>query len=951
MTGNDPTSPSQGLNPNLPPRVAITLSREQFLYSLARTPTPARFQRPRSNCQVSTALNTNVTPGSETTPSSEQFLHSLSGTPSTAHFQQPRSNRHIHRGLNSPFQTGGIEGSATRYPHDATGVHGFGAIGGPNSGLYSEPPGENSIPQTNQSLEKANKRHNFIPNEAVTNIQRLAPEAESRSPLRAAQIPTPSSERSTIGGQRKTGLGTTASDLYSIAPSPPSLMTSVGPVELGERNTPSNVSDESGYGSNDSSGEESGSLYTDSNVPLSGNGDYENLRAANADRISPGPPKKKLKRPSHSYSEIFPQNVALQVSQRERAEKAAPGEICRTFDRLQLVEERVVQNSSLDSGEGLSDDGSSMMESQLITGDVLFEDDSSMIESRHIVPETSLVKNPNPSGAQKRHVGHVDYLDLSRAFGVEPSLHGDNRGDAPTPIGSNAQRTRGIKESGRTTVGDKSQKRNADFKEIIDIQFGPEHFVDDSGHGQEEQRGSTIDAKKGGPIPGQPNVWQTKQAGQVSGGNPSSVANYETPSIIEDYDMDVDPSPQSEESDNDGSFSDSPLLDISPAKSTFKRRVAFNEDVEIIRQQLAMVSAPFPVSTASSEDGADYDHMIEDGEDDENDGDDDDDDNDDSTHSEGSDSHASENGSEVGSSADEHSIGPSSPRHDRRSLNTTLPSTPIRRWAEAEELDSSSGEVENEMLDDEDEMILDDTSNTVSKRHQVSDAVHAWGKGYDGERLKLSPSCPWAPRRSALPRHSTGVDGDIYASPSFPKVPRKKTVNNIRLSQSQMDWGPTQPATPMPQGYHRAPSIELGNAGSPPLSFYSQSITDSQTSRVVDLSYQSKKFMVADVPSYFSAASRSFDQLVYKPTMPIMRSRSMPLRSQYFAKERQCWSTGENISSNFVSAGKVASFMGSQDEGNTGLKALTRHISIGFGTPDRRRRNPSLSFRPPLKHI
>lgn len=32
--------------------MVTTLSREQFLYSLSRTPSPARFQRPRSNCQI-----------------------------------------------------------------------------------------------------------------------------------------------------------------------------------------------------------------------------------------------------------------------------------------------------------------------------------------------------------------------------------------------------------------------------------------------------------------------------------------------------------------------------------------------------------------------------------------------------------------------------------------------------------------------------------------------------------------------------------------------------------------------------------------------------------------------------------------------------------------------------------------------------------------------------------
>ncbi|ELR09598.1 hypothetical protein GMDG_04092 [Pseudogymnoascus destructans 20631-21] len=429
----------------------------------------------------------------------------------------------------------------------------------------------------------------------------------------------------------------------------------------------------------------------------------------------------------------------------------------------------------------------------------------------------------------------------------------------------------------------------------------------------------------------------------MSDANPENIAGYKAPSITEDVNMDMDPSPQSEESDNDSNFSDSLQLETSPKATKLKRRVTFNEDVEVIRQQLSMVSAPLPISIASSDNESDEDRKDEDDYD---------------THSEGSDSHASESGSEVGSSADEHTSEPSSPRHDRNSLNDTLPSTPIRRWIPTEASDSSSGgEVETEMLDDE--MILDDTASMVSRRYQVSDAVHLWGENYDDERLNLSPSCPWAPRRPNIARHSIEADEDIFASPSS-RVPRQKTVNNIRLNQSQMrlnesqmDWNPTQPTTPMPHSerYYREPSIELGNVDWPPRSFFSQSMTDSQASRVTHHGHQSRQYMVADVPNYFSAASQNFKQPLYKPTVPPMRSKSMPLGSQYFEKEGQDWNADGNIFSNSVPAQKVASFIGSQDERTTSLRALTRHISIGFGTAGERRRNPLLPFRLPLKNI
>ncbi|KAL5349168.1 hypothetical protein ACLOAV_005456 [Pseudogymnoascus australis] len=815
---------------------------------------------------------------------------------------------------------------------------------------------------------------------------------------------------------------------------------------------------------------------------------YQRFKAADANRILPGRSKKKLKRPDQFYSKMLAQDVALQAIQGERAEKIHPGEICRTFDQLKLIEERAVQKSNSEAGEVLSDNNSSMIESQLITADVPFDDDSSMIEGQPAAPGTPLLSvfqkrfpesspqkprknskktypntkmvsskihfkdltlinrgpipadDPKPiptrldfcdgfvgeesqpigrtkatsrprrrprSGMLRLAMGYTCQLPLvqSRAFVIEPSLQEENRRNAPTPItrqthqtgkfitmddgrmvpqqeheipmkemsnlnaaldgglsgapsnGSNvhySQRVCGIKESGRSTVGDESEKRNADLKERVSIQFGPE-LLDDSGHSKKEQRGSTSDTQQGGPIPSQPTVGKSK-ARQVSDGDQESIADYRTSSFIEDVDMDMGPNPQSEESDNDSSFSGSSLLDMSPKISTFNRRVTFNEDVEVIRQQLAMVSAPLPVSTASSEYGSDSGHMGENDEDDEDahsygsdshtsesGGDDDED-----TSSDGSRVHASEDGSEVGSNADEHYIESASPHHNHRSLYTTLPSTPIRRWASTGALGSSGGGgFETEMLDDD--MILDGTSSIVS---EVSGAVHLWEKSYDDKKSNVSPSCPWAPRRPAQPRHGTEDDEDTCASPSS-RIPRTKTVNNIRFNQSRMDWSSTQPATRMPhiKTHRRAPSVELGNPEWPPRSFLSQSVTESQTSRVVDLSYQSKKFMVTDVPSYFSAASQNFHQPLYRPTVPPLRSKSTPLRLQYFEKERQDWSTDENISSHSMYAGEVASFLGGQDEGNTGLRALTRHISIGFGTPDKRRRNPSLSFRPPLKHI
>lgn len=654
------------------------------------------------------------------------------------------------------------------------------------------------------------------------------------------------------------------------------------------------------------------------------------------------------------------------------------------------------------AGDVIFDDGSSMIESQLIAGDVLSDDDSSMIETQLIVPETPLLticqkrfpeSSPQkPRKKQKKTYPmtkmmssriHFKDLTLMNRVSVPPDCPKPIPtrldfcdgfvGEESQPIGCKkvTSRPRRLPRPGmlRLSKGytcplplvrsrifgvepslQEEKQRNVltlnTFQphradELITMSGG--RVVSNEEHNIPLKEMSNFKAGEGGFILNKPTEWQTKPGAQMSDANPESIADCKTSSIIEDVDMDVVSSPQSEECDNESSFSGSPLLDISPAKATFKRRVTFNEDVEVIRQQvirqqLAMVSAPLPISTTSSDDESDSDHMDEDDED---------------THSEGSGSHASENGSEVGSSADEHSIEPSSPRHDRRPLSTTLPSTPIRRWdaTEVEASDSSSGgEVETEMLDDE--MILDDdTASMVSKRYQVSDTVHLWGKNYHDERLNWSQSCPWAPRRPALARHSIEVDGDICASPSS-KVPRKKTVNSIRLNQSQIDWSSTQPFTPAPHAErYREPSIELGDPDWPPRSFYSQSITDSQASRVVDVNHQFKQFVVTDVPSYFSAASQNFNQPLYKPTVPTMRSKSMPMRSQYFEKEEQDWNADGNIFSNTVPARKVASYMGSQDERNTSLRALTRHISMGFGTPGERRRNPLLPFRPPLKHI
>lgn len=609
-------------------------------------------------------------------------------------------------------------------------------------------------------------------------------------------------------------------------------------------------------------------------------------------------------------------------------------------------------------GDGLSDDGSSVMESQLIAPETPL---LSIRQKRF--PESSPQrphKKPKKTYLNTKMVSsriHFKDLRLIDRVSVPPicpkpiptrlDFCDGFVGEESQPIGRKkaTSRPRRLSRPGmlRLTKGYACQlplvqSRTFDFEPSL--QEENKRNVSAPITRRSRQKGELIAVSDGKIV--------LNEDHHMSEANPESIANYKTSPIVEDVDIDVVPSPQPEESGNDSDFSDSLLLDISPAIAKFERRVTFNEDVEVIRQQLAMVSAPAPASTTNSDDESDYDNMDEDGKDVE---DDEENENDEGTPGEGSDSHTSENGSEIGSSADEHSIEPSSPGLDHRPFNTTLPSTPIRRWAAIESLDSSSGgEDETEMLDDE--MILDNISSVVSERDELSDAVYLWENNYDEERPNWNLSCPWAPRRPALVRISIEVDGDVGASPSS-RAPRKKPVNNIRLNESQMDWSSTQPATPIPcaKRYRREPSIELGNADWPPRSLYSQSIKDSQTSRVVEPDHQSKQFIVADVPSYFSAASHNFNRSLYMPTVPPMRSKSMPMRSRYFENEGQDCNADGNILSNLVSARKVESFMGSQDERNTSLKALTRHISFGFRTPGEKRRTPLLPFRPPLKHV
>jgi hypothetical protein len=127
--------------------------------------------------------------------------------------------------------------------------------------------------------------------------------------------------------------------------------------------------------SNDSS-EVSGSLYTDSNVHLnnsdeSGHGAVQSTRVGcldsnarirksplsqhdessvidetESDRVSPGPSKKKLRRPTRSGPETLAQGVTSQATEGEIADKIVSGRMCRTFDQLQLVEGRTVERDN-----------------------------------------------------------------------------------------------------------------------------------------------------------------------------------------------------------------------------------------------------------------------------------------------------------------------------------------------------------------------------------------------------------------------------------------------------------------------------------------------------------------------------------------------------------------------------------------------------------------------------
>lgn len=132
--------------------------------------------------------------------------------------------------------------------------------------------------------------------------------------------------------------------------------------------------------SNCSSGEESGSIYTDANIPLSDRSEYSHATAqssgascresnaciqkpprieqdefsviddsfavTDAGQICPDPSKKKLKRPTRSSSKSLTEGVALRVVQGGVADEGAPSQMCHTFDQLQLTEERVVQNNN-----------------------------------------------------------------------------------------------------------------------------------------------------------------------------------------------------------------------------------------------------------------------------------------------------------------------------------------------------------------------------------------------------------------------------------------------------------------------------------------------------------------------------------------------------------------------------------------------------------------------------
>jgi hypothetical protein len=127
--------------------------------------------------------------------------------------------------------------------------------------------------------------------------------------------------------------------------------------------------------SNDSS-EESGSLYTDSNIHLNDSDQSGHVAAPStevgfpdlntrirkspprqhddswvideteSDRVSPGPSKRKLKRRTRSGSETLAQDVISQEMEGEIAEKTVSGQMCQTFGQLQLVEENAVERDN-----------------------------------------------------------------------------------------------------------------------------------------------------------------------------------------------------------------------------------------------------------------------------------------------------------------------------------------------------------------------------------------------------------------------------------------------------------------------------------------------------------------------------------------------------------------------------------------------------------------------------
>jgi hypothetical protein len=64
------------------------------------------------------------------------------------------------------------------------------------------------------------------------------------------------------------------------------------------------------------------------------------------DQTSPGPSKKRLKRPTRTSYKTLAQDDALETIQEEIPEDIVPERICRTSNQLQLTEERAVQRSN-----------------------------------------------------------------------------------------------------------------------------------------------------------------------------------------------------------------------------------------------------------------------------------------------------------------------------------------------------------------------------------------------------------------------------------------------------------------------------------------------------------------------------------------------------------------------------------------------------------------------------